>query len=57
MLFRSGGSFLVPMPVGGDRWTAALEVKAYCPRQWLDLAVDPGAGPVAVDDVTVEPER
>ena len=51
---ENGGDYLVRQPSGGDHLSAILEIRPDCPRQWLDLAVDPGVGPVAVDDVTVE---
>ena len=54
---QHSGDFLVPAPASGDRRAAPVEVARDCPRQWLDLAVDPGAGAVAVDDVTVERVR
>ena len=54
---QNGGDYVIPVPAGGDRQVAPLELAADCPRQWLDLAVDPGMGPVAVDDVTVERVR
>lgn len=54
---QNGGDYLSPAPAGGDRLAAPVEVTADCPLQWLDLAIDPGAGPVAVADVTVERVR
>ena len=54
---QNTGEYLVLAPAGGDRLTASAEVSADCPLQWLDLAIDSGAGPIAVDDVTVERNR
>lgn len=50
---RNAGDFVTPAPVGPGRLTAVAEVGADCPLQWLDLAVDPGAEPIAVDDVVL----
>jgi hypothetical protein len=38
-----------------DVASAGANVSVDCPLQWLDLAIDPGPGPVRVDDVTVDP--
>ena len=51
---QNAGEFLKAAPTGRDRLAATTEIGADCPLQWLDLAVDPGAGPVTVDDVKVE---
>ena len=51
---QNAGHFLAATPKARDRLAANAEVGADCPLQWLDLAVDPGAGPVTVDDVKVE---
>ena len=49
------GEYLVPEPALGDRVSALAEVRSDCPLQWLELAVDAGAGPLVVDDLKVEP--
>ena len=54
---QNGGDYLSPAPAGGNRLVAPVEVSKDCPQQWLELAIDPGAGAVAVDDVTVERVR
>ena len=51
---QNAGEYLVAAPANRDRLTAPIAVGADCPLQWLDLAIDPGVGPVAVDDVTLE---
>lgn len=51
---QATGDFLATAPSGSDRLAATAEVGADCPTQWLELAVDPGAGPIAVDDVKIE---
>ena len=47
------GEYLALAPAGGDHLAASAQVPANCPLQWLDLAIDSGAGPLLVDDVTV----
>ena len=54
---QSTGDYLVPRPAGRERWKVSAEVREDCPLQWLELAIDAGAGPVAVDDVALEPVR
>jgi hypothetical protein len=51
---QNGGDYLGSVSSGGDRWSASVEIAADCRQQWLDLAVDPGAGPITVDDVGIE---
>ena len=51
---QNASEYLVPKSAGGGRELAVMVVPARCPNQWLDLAVDPGAGRVAVDDITIE---
>ena len=45
------GAFLVAAPSHDDRTVFDAQVGAECSTQWLELAVDPGVGPIAVDDV------
>lgn len=54
---QNSGDFLAAAPSGGDRFAAFARVNPDCPLQWLDLAIDPGEGAVAVDDVAVAPAR
>lgn len=50
---QGAGPLLVAGPPSGDRFAAPAEVGPDCPLQWLDLAIEPGTGAVAVDDVTI----
>ena len=54
---QNGGEYLAPVPAGDDRLTASALIPEDCPMQWLELAIDPGVGPIAVDDVTIGPIR
>lgn len=54
---QNGGDFLAAAPAGRGHFTALAEVTPDCPSQWLDLAIDPGEGAVAIDDVRVAPAR
>lgn len=51
---QASGDFLAAVPSDSNRLAAEVEVGADCPTQWLELAVDPGAGAITVDDVKVE---
>ena len=51
------GEFLTAGSAGRDRMAGEVELGADCPLQWLALAIDPGAGPIIVDDVTVAPVK
>jgi hypothetical protein len=53
---HDGGDYLVPMSAGAGRSAAAAAIAPGCRQQWLDLAIDPGVGPITVDDVTVDRE-
>ena len=50
---QGAGEFLAATPAGPDRVVSDVELGIDCPLQWLELAVDPGAGPIIVDDVTL----
>ena len=51
---QTTGDFLAAVPSGSNRLAAEAEVGTDCPTQWLEFAVDPGAGPITVDDVKIE---
>jgi hypothetical protein len=53
-----GSGDFVPLRGAGDaRFAAGLEVPADCPRQWLELAIDPDAGATVLDDLALARDR
>jgi hypothetical protein len=47
------GAFTAARRAGGDRFALILAVPTGCPTPTLELAIEPGAGTIALDDLAI----